>query len=1095
MSRILAETHADVRCVTYDNVSVFHLAAEYGHVMIMKVLVDHAIRVCGKEGVNELLHSGDSDGKTPLHLAVWGDPKPDMVTLLLDLGTNVNVESAYHYTPLHWAAKHGHVESARVLLHKGADSTLTNSNGDTAMDLALRWGQDDVARMLIDPTREICDNNAAGPSPITGDVEGCHYRQFETAFEEGDGFEQMFRLQKLADVFCGKGMFFHSAHVLNAAYVIAKESNIDILRLIVSKLERIEGEFLYDRFGIKTSSHQRGHVSGRRRALSVIRNASRVSVRDGQPIGVIQQEMNESFQLILCVVISEAMEEFGVTPPHFAVFSLGSMAREEMCPYSDVEFGFLIQDGSDDNKKYFRNLSQFIQLKIINLGETKFSIIRPKRINGSNDLEEGSVTPSGFSMDIGGLCPMGREGIFELIGTPSELAKFQTAEWFERNEAEVILVNAMTRPAFLMGERSLFVEYEHLVHSILNQPFRSVAETSLYSIHIRHQRAIELMKGYVTEFEPRLDEDRIQLRGFDVKRELYRLPHCVVNALSLYYDIPHTNTLQQLRGLTIKNVFSSEGSERLRRLLMQAMEWRVETHLFYGSEKEIMYSSQGEGDDSAKGLFHITDEIRGILRECFRTLYPLHSALKLFIEGDTTAFSNSSLYDDIIGTIVKYEDDPSRYREAAKEYIQSAALNPESLEALDNLQRIKRTLGEANGALEYSMQRLAILEKNLASEDCAEEIADCKNSIGMCLGELGRHEEALIYQMESLELQKSIFGNQHPRVASYLGSVGVTLGELGRHQEAFYYQKEALELRRSLFDDGHPHVVASLHILGMTLGELGRHEEALIYQKEALELYRSNLGEHPYVAASLCNVGGTLGELGRHEEALVYEKEALELSKRIFGDRHPDVAGSLNNVGVTLRQLGRFEEALIYQMESLELSKRIFGDRHPDVAGSLDNLGGTLGELGRHEEALTYLKEALELRKSIFGDRHPSFAISLNNTGRALRELGRCEEALTYLKEALEILKSIFGDRHPNVASIIHNVGITFGKLGRHEEALIYLKEALELRKSIFGDRHPDVARSLSNVGSTLGELGRHEEALLYQKEALEIQSSKISSS
>jgi ankyrin repeat protein len=104
-----------------DKVSVFHLA-EYGHIGIMKLLVDHAIWYCGKGGLDELLHSGNLDGKTPLHLAVWGDPKPAMVTLLLNLGTNANVQSSYHYTPLHWAAKHGHVESAHILLRKGVTS-------------------------------------------------------------------------------------------------------------------------------------------------------------------------------------------------------------------------------------------------------------------------------------------------------------------------------------------------------------------------------------------------------------------------------------------------------------------------------------------------------------------------------------------------------------------------------------------------------------------------------------------------------------------------------------------------------------------------------------------------------------------------------------------------------------------------------------------------------------------------------------------------------------------------------------------------------------------------------------------------------------
>ena len=44
--------------------------------------------------------------------------------------------------PLHWAAKNGHIESAKLLIVHGAEIEAVNANGDLPLDLAHRWGQD-----------------------------------------------------------------------------------------------------------------------------------------------------------------------------------------------------------------------------------------------------------------------------------------------------------------------------------------------------------------------------------------------------------------------------------------------------------------------------------------------------------------------------------------------------------------------------------------------------------------------------------------------------------------------------------------------------------------------------------------------------------------------------------------------------------------------------------------------------------------------------------------------------------------------------------------------------------------------------------------
>jgi tetratricopeptide (TPR) repeat protein len=173
-------------------------------------------------------------------------------------------------------------------------------------------------------------------------------------------------------------------------------------------------------------------------------------------------------------------------------------------------------------------------------------------------------------------------------------------------------------------------------------------------------------------------------------------------------------------------------------------------------------------------------------------------------------------------------------------------------------------------------------------------------------------------------MRRRIHKGDHPNVANTLNNIGVTLHSLGRYEEALQYDKESLEMRRKIHKGDHPDVANTLNGIGVTLHSLGRYEEALQYDKESLEMRRKiHKGDHPDVANSLRGVGVTLHSLGRYEEALPYKQESLEIRRKIHKGDHPDMANSLRGVGVTLHSLGRYEEALTYKQESLEMRRRI----------------------------------------------------------------------------------------------------------------------------------------------------------------------------
>ena len=83
-------------------------------------------------------------------------------------------------------------------------------------------------------------------------------------------------------------------------------------------------------------------------------------------------------------------------------------------------------------------------------------------------------------------------------------------------------------------------------------------------------------------------------------------------------------------------------------------------------------------------------------------------------------------------------------------------------------------------------------------------MATSLNNVGFTFGALGKHEEALKYQMEALALSKKLLGDEHPNVAAILNNVGSTFGALGKHEEALKYLMEALKILNGIFKEDHP---------------------------------------------------------------------------------------------------------------------------------------------------------------------------------------------------------------------------------------------------------------------------------------------------
>lgn len=145
---------------------------------------------------------------------------------------------------------------------------------------------------------------------------------------------------------------------------------------------------------------------------------------------------------LVSMFAEECEGRLGQPPCDYAIIALGSVARMEATPFSDLEFAILYSDPTIVNEiEYFRLLSHFLHLKVINLGETILPALAIEELNDfrSSDPSDNwfydSETPRGIAFDgampWASKTPLGRietddpGGAIELIRTPEKMALLQ----------------------------------------------------------------------------------------------------------------------------------------------------------------------------------------------------------------------------------------------------------------------------------------------------------------------------------------------------------------------------------------------------------------------------------------------------------------------------------------------------------------------------------------------------------------------------------------------------------------------------------------------------------------------------------------------
>ncbi|CAH1781324.1 unnamed protein product [Owenia fusiformis] len=290
-------------------------------------------------------------------------------------------------------------------------------------------------------------------------------------------------------------------------------------------------------------------------------------------------------------MMSDSVAECGPPPYRFTMVGLGSLARGETTPYSDLEY-ILLTDEDDIHDEYFLNLHYHFQMQVLSLGETPLPTIAIKSLNDFYNPDDSNnfyddVSVSGFKLDgnmpWASKTPPGHKGTrkrkpLKLIGTPKYMAKLSTTEADKNNGYHLAtIISTATR---IMGDEKLFQEFKQ-------QLARVRADENQDSIL---KACIKRMKADCKKYKCVINDD--SLRSRNAKQDYYRFPSTLISNLKDLYGIDKTSPWEIIDELQDKIHVGGETCSDLAFMINTVIGIRMYTYCTKNQQHELIQVNQ-----------------------------------------------------------------------------------------------------------------------------------------------------------------------------------------------------------------------------------------------------------------------------------------------------------------------------------------------------------------------------------------------------------------------------------------------------------------------------------------------------------------------
>ena len=791
----------------------------------------------------------------------------------------------------------------------------------------------------------------------------------------------------------------------------AKNQNADLigkseqLKILITKLRNEVKEFLENKVPriSKTSSKTKLVIQGKEKTTAI-------------------QELNKliahKYKQLMADLSQYCEDVMGKAPCEYAIVGMGSLAREEITPYSDFEHIILLFDDKNFQSyfEYFKWFSVIFHIIVLNVRET---IVPSLNIVSLNDKESSlgnwfydGVTTQGISFDgmMPHACkfPLGRQQhtkikqfTTELIKPVSKMLEYLSSEADWKNGYH--LADILTKTCFVFGNEDIFKQFVNGTRSYIN------AKSQTDTINEIKTQVKEDLNNFSTRF--RLINLK-SLHTINIKQLVYRSTTIFISALARKHNISANSCFGIIDEMVENNQITQKTAEKLQLAVAIACEMRLRVYMDKSSQCDNAITLKQDGMEKFLNIVGVALTIN-----YFQIAYCLQC-------------------------------------EVAKQ------LNFTTLHFYTDSRLINITIGLAFGIKDLI---------SFAEDSQKQTWHSNKFDFDSCIDQLEQQVKPK-FKID-LSIQTDLNPHQIKPVANYLESTGV-------FEEALEIYKQLLDIYESKSTDVNRdyNVFWVKHQIRHCLANFREKEEALSYLQRGLENQENLTHDDKKVATTLTKIGWFHINLHNYQEALKNLNQALEIvqATTLDADTDDNIADTLDNIGWCHIELHNYDEALRSLNRALEIKQNISLEVDKDiwVAVTQRAIGRCLIGLKQYDDSWNRLQQSLKICQNATQDERKDFHIA-----HTFNFMGEClliakqqyAEALICLQKAHKIyLTQICWKKDPDLATTLHNIGICLMELQEFYDALNNLKESLEIYENLALDK--SIASKITSIRCKIDE-------------------------
>ena len=876
---------------------------------------------------------------------------------------------------------------------------------------------------------------------------------------------------------------------------------------------------------------------------------------NAQKISAIQQ-INKTiackYKSIMADISHYCEHVMGKPPCEYAIVGMGSLAREEITPYSDFEHIILLFDdiNYESHLEYFRWFSVIFHIIVINIRESIIAGFNIYCLNNKDcslgDWFYDAITTRGVSFDgmMPHACkfPLGRQQqtknkpfTTELIKPISGMLKYLSSEANLRNGYH--LADILTKTCFVHGNQHIFERFKNGTQNYLDK--RSETDT----IKDVQKQVRDDLDKFSTRFRLRNLKSQTTI---NIKQFVYRSTTLFVSALATKHKITANSCFDLIEQMANNKAITQNAAQKLKYAIAIACEMRLRVYMQKKSQCDNAIHLNR--DDGMKMFLDIVGVASTV--SYFQIAYCLQREVakqlnftKLHFYADPRLINIAISLAFEIENLARFSENPEKqfwepnkfdFDICIKKLEDESETNQKNLNqhsvskhivmindccGLKNHFKLSRdeiiicklanylySVKLYDEALEFLQLKLNIFENKLQDNCNNHEVAIAKHEIGCCLFYLHQPVKAIEYLENALVIKQNmtIDVSKDKCIALTLHKIGFCYSELQNYNDALNFLNTSLQIfQNATFNKDTKQIGVLLYSIGRCHNRLQNYNKALTVLNRSLQILTKitlNANADENIAVTLQEIGHCRVGLQNYHEALAIFNKSLQTQHNITlnANRDDGIAHILFEIGGCHINLQNYPEALTTLNRSLQIQQNITLNRDEDknIACTLHEIGCCHNRLQNYDEALTALNRSLQIKETttLNVDNDDSIAVTLYEIGLCHMHLQNYNEALTFLNRSLQIERNLTlnPDDDSNIAVTLQEIGHCYNSLQKYNKALTVLNTSLQIQETTTSnpDKDSNIAVTLYEIACCHHHLQNYNEALVILSRLFQIKQS-----